>query len=406
MKTKLIVAIMLTSLLAGMLAVVPIRQVAAAGTATLTIDPATTTAGPGDVDSFFDVYLKVDTDTGLFGFDLNVTWADDTLINLDYLTSNATTATLLDGVWGVGTWFMVKSESGGGGGGGGGYYRVVALSTASASSVGIHSLINLHFQIKDGCNFYLHTHITIDTNAKLSDINYSPITISGYSDGMFEITARTPGLKFVLYEPDEHPFEFCKIFQIKVYVNQICATLKDYNLVILYDTELLKLTGVDWTDGVLGSDQTSYTESPLGTVNVVDLGGTTYTGLEDGLLFTLTFHIEFTVSAGHIWRTDNLGPLHAFIKLTGATLSFNEGDWLSGIPMPADLDITVNLIRGDVDCDGDVHVVDLRCVATFYDKTPADTEDWVICSKYDLIDDDIIDIFDLVAVATHIGHGQ
>ena len=407
MKTKLIVAIMLTSLLAGMLAAVPIRQVAAAGNATLSINPLETIKPPEDVNSFFDVYLDVNTDTGLFGFDLNVTWADDTLINLDYLTSNATTATLLDVVWGVGNWFLVKSESGGGGGGGG-YYRVAALSTQSASTIGIHSLINLHFQIKKGCNFLLHTHITIDTNAKLSDINYSPITVTAYNDGTFDITARTPGLKFVLYEPDGHPFEYCKIFQIGVYVNEICATLKDYNLVILYDAELLKLTGVDWTGGVLGSDQTDYTESPLGTVNVVDLGGTTHTGLADGLLFTLTFHIEFSnTDAGHIWRTDNLGPLHAFIKFTAAELSFLEGApiLMGGITMPADLDITVNLIRGDVDCDGNVDVFDLRLVAIFYDKTQADPE-WAICSKYDLTGvDHTIDIFDLVAVATNFGYG-
>jgi len=78
---------------------------------------------------------------------------------------------------------------------------------------------------------------------------------------------------------------------------------------------------------------------------------------------------------------------------------------MGGITMPADLDITVNLIRGDVGIDGNVDVFDLRLVAIFYDKTQADPE-WVTCSKYDLTGVDlIIDIFDLVAVATNFGYG-
>jgi len=400
---------MLTSLLAGMLAVVPIRQAAALGNATLSITPATTTKGPNDVDSFFDVYLDVNTDTGLFGFDLKVAWDDDTLINLVNATSWANTQTLLNTLWGTGNWYAVMAEPGGGGGGG--YYRVVALSTTSASTIGSHSLIALHFQIKKGCNFYLHTHITIDHGAKLSDINYSPITVTAYNDGLFEITARTPGLKFVLYEPDGHPFEYCKTFQIRVYVNQICATLKDYNLVIEYKAELLKLTGVDWTGSVLGEGEgETYTESTLGTINVVDPGGTTWQGLADGLLFTLTFHIEFDDSVGHIWRTLNQGPLHAFIKFTAAELSFLEGGpiLMGGITMPSDLDITVNLIRGDADCDGNVDVLDLRCIATFYDKksTDPDPGGWPTCEKYNLVSTDLtIDVFDLVAAGTNFAYG-
>lgn len=407
MKTKLIVAIMLTSLLAGMLAVVPIRQVAAAGNATLSINPLTTTKGPGDIDSFFDVYLDVDTDQGIAGLDLKIAWDDGTLINLDNDTSWANTEDALDALWGAGQWSPIMAELGGGGGGG--YYRVVALKLGEIPSlIGIHRLIALHFQIKKGCNFLLQTNITIDRNAKLSDINYSPITVTEYKDGLFEITARTPGLKFVQYEPDGHPFEYGKIFQIRVYVNQICATLKDYNFVIEYKAELLTLTGVDWTGSVLGtSEGESFTESTKGIINVVDPSGTTYTGLTDGLLFTLTFQIAFNNDLGHIWQTNNQGPLHAFIKFTGATLSFNEGDWLSGITMPSDLDITVNLIRGDVDCDGNVDIIDLRAVAAGYDKTSSDLE-WETgnyWSKYDLTIDDIIDIFDLVAVATNFGYG-
>jgi hypothetical protein len=395
MKTKLIVAIMLTSLLAGMLAVVPIRQVAAAGNATLSINPPTISSPPGAVDSFFDVYLDVNTDTGLFGFDLNVTWADDTLINLDYLTSNATTATLLDGVWGVGKWFLVKSESGGGGGGGGGgYYRVAALSTQSASTTGIHSLTNLHFQIKKGCNFLLHTHITIDRNAKLSDINYSPITVTAYNDGYFEITATKPDLEFVLVEPDTHLFEYCKIFRIEVYVSHICvgSPLTDYDFNITYNTELLKFTDV-YSWGELG---TGHCTNATGIIHIWDDPGGLSKWGDRFLLFTLTFHIEFDDRIEHIWRVGGTHSLTAIIAFLNAELSFDLGT-VTDITMPGAQNILVNLIRGDVDCNGKVNVFDLRTVAACYDQTTP--------VKYDLTVNGIIDIFDLVAVATNFGYG-
>jgi hypothetical protein len=70
---------------------------------------------------------------------------------------------------------------------------------------------------------------------------------------------------------------------------------------------------------------------------------------------------------------------------------------MSGITMPAPLGIVVHLIRGDADCDGHVDVYDLRCIANFYDLSEP--------AKYDLTMDGIIDIFDLVVVATNFGYG-
>jgi len=392
MKTKLIVAMMLTSLLAGMLAVVPIRQVAAAGNATLSIDPLNTSKPPGDVNSFFDVYLDVDTDIGLFGFDLKVAWDDDTLINLDNATSWANTQTLLDTLWGADNWEAVMAEHGGGGGGG--YYRVVALSTAIASTIGIHSLINLHFQIKKGCNFLLHTHITIDRNAKLSDINYSPITVTAYNDGYFEITATKPDLEFVLVEPDTHLFEYCKIFRIEVYVSHICvgSPLTDYDFNITYNTELLKFTDV-YSWGELG---TGHCTNATGIIHIWDDPGGLSKWGDRFLLFTLTFHIEFDDRIEHIWRVGGTHSLTAIIAFLNAELSFDLGT-VADITMPDARNITVNLIQGDVDCNGKVTIFDLRCIAAFYDQTTP--------VKYDLTKDGTIDIFDLVVVATNFNYG-
>jgi len=244
---------------------------------------------------------------------------------------------------------------------------------------------------------------------KLSDKNYTPI-VHTMTNGLYHMDLTRPDLEFELVEPDSHPFEFCKTFQVKVYVTHICANLKDYNLVILYDTELLKLTGVDWTGGVLlGSPEASSTESPAGTINVIDTGGTTWSGLK-GLLFTLTFHIEFDDRIEHIWRTNAPHDLTAHVSFANAELSFLEGTiYMSGITMPLlPLDIVVHLIQGDVDCDGNVDVTDLRCVAAGYDKTSSDPE-WTTgqyWSKYNLkAEDNTIDIFDLVVLATNFGYG-
>jgi hypothetical protein len=62
------------------------------------------------------------------------------------------------------------------------------------------------------------------------------------------------------------------------------------------------------------------------------------------------------------------------------------------------------LIRGDVDCNGEVNVLDLRTVAAYYDQDSTDSE-WPNISKYDVTNDNIIDIFDLVAVATNFARG-
>jgi hypothetical protein len=360
------------------------------------IDPPLVSKVPGDVDSFFDIFVKIDGVTGLFGFDIRVSW-DDTLLTLESAEYNDT----LDALWGAGHWQAFINETYGDGGGGGGGYKLVALSTLNAFTLdpGSQVLFPLHFKIIKSCNFILETPFYFDL-VKLSDNLWQPI-LNTKTNGLYHMDLTIPDLEFELVDPTPaKPFEYCKTFQIKVYVTDICANLKDYNLVILYDTELLKLTGLDWTDGVLGgsSDGASYTELPSGTITVVDTGGLVWSG-DLGLLFTLTFHIEFDDRIEHIWRTLTPHDLTAHVSFQNAELSFMEGTILmSGITMPAPLDITVHLIRGDVTCNGIVDVLDLRCVAYYYDQpSPA---------KYDLTMDGTIDIFDLVVVATNFGYGS
>jgi hypothetical protein len=399
MKSKLLVTIMLLSLATSMLAftmhISPAN--AANDNVRVYIDPPLVSKVPGD--SFFDVFVTIANVTDLFGFDIRVSW-DNSLLTLASAEYDST----LDALWGSGHWEVLFNETYGGGGGGG--YKLVALSTDKGFDLdpGSQVLFPLHFKIIKSCNFILETPFYFDL-VKLSDSGWQPIPYTT-TNGLYHMDLTVPDLEFELVDTTPtKPFEFCKTFEIKVYVTHICANLEDYSLVILYDTELLKLTGVSWTGGVLGgsSDGASYTELPPGTITVVDTGGIVWSG-PTGLLFTLTFHIEFDDREEHIWHTNPAHELydhlHASINFTYASLSFLEGTIpMSGITMPSDLDIVVNLIRGDVGpVDGKVNAYqDLRCVAAFYDLSAP--------VKYDLTRDGTIDIFDLVAVATNIGYG-
>lgn len=393
MKSKILAMIMLLSLVTGILAMDIYPAKAANENVVLSITPPETDKVPADVNSFFDVYVNIKDVTGLFGFDIKVTWTDNTLIQIDKTTSNSSTASLLDQVWGLESenkWAWILSE-GSGGGGGGGYYRVVALST-SVGFTGTHDLIDLHFQIMRSGNIPLQTTIHVDT-FKLSDPNWTPIPAT-IVDGLFKMAGTTPDLEMVLIDPTpSKPFEYCKTFEVEFYATHVTG-MTDYDLTILFNSELLAFVDVDYW-GVFGTGSAT---PGTGSVHVTGAGGP-LTG-ESLLLFALTFHIEFDDRIEHIWRTLAPQTLPAVISVKSdvGEFSFVEGTVpITGITLPMPLTVTVHLIRGDVDCNGKVDVWDIRCVAAYYDQaTPV---------KYDLTMDGMIDIFDLVVVATNFHYG-
>jgi len=397
MNTKLLVAIMTSLLLTGIFVTAVSIKPAKAHTDAIYISPSTINKDPINVTSFFDVYVDVTIDPargsslGLLGFDINITW-DNSMITFDSLDN-----TSLSTIWPQGFFEPLTPAVQSGAG----YVRYAAVAKGTPAYTGTGHLFKLTFKIVKSCNFVLSTPIHFDT-VKLSDPNGDDIAAIK-TDCTYTMSKTTPDLEFE-YAGPAPPLEYCKTFQIKVYVTD-CTNLEDYTLVIAYDYSLLLLTGVSWTNGVLGdgTDGASYTDSPVGTITIIDTGGITWTGT-NGLLFTLTFHVEFIADLGHIWRTNNLGPLHAFIKFTSASLSFVDPVGTiteSGISMPADLDIVVNLIQGDVNCDGKVNVMDLTTVAALYDRTV--TPD---IEKYNLkATDNVIDLYDLVKVAANFWYG-
>ncbi len=214
------------------------------------------------------------------------------------------------------------------------------------------------------------------------------------------VTLKLPGLEFALVDPNlTKPFEYGKTFEIEVYASNISGYLTAYDFTIAYDSTLMKFMDVDYW-GVLGTGH--FDNATLGIIHIwSDVGGQSYTGSR-GLLFALTFRIEFNDDIGHVWRANSPHGLTAQISFTGAELNYNGGTVsMSGIVMPLPEDVVIHLIQGDVNCDGKVDVSDLRCVAAYYDQNAPTGS---LQEKYDLTADGKIDLFDLVIVATMFGY--
>jgi len=371
----------------------------ASGTLThLYINPPETNKTPPD--SFFDVFVTLSSFTNLAGYDIKLTW-DSTLItksDVDYTTySNA--------LWGAGHWNKVFESSNAGD-----YELAVAALAVSASNAGASVLFKVTFHIERSCNFLLSTAIRFAVT-KLSD-NATPIPNpipATITDGLFTMGSTKPDITFKvlkkipkgsgIYQPITPPYnlEYCDWFEVEVYVSHIhdCSPLQDYDITIYFDSGLAVFKDVDaW--GIFGTG--SYTNI-TGAVHVWGVGGP-WVG-EEGLLFTLTFHVEFDATPAHIWKYGNANHMTFDIWLFDVTLSFGAlGTILmSGIDTPLPLTFDVYFIRGDVDCSGTVTTADIGSVGYYYGDLAT------VKPEYDLTNDGIIDIYDIVTIATNYGYG-
>jgi hypothetical protein len=369
----------------------------------LYIDPPAVNKAPGDPD--FTVAVTLSNFANLYGFEIKLTW-NNTLI-----TFVSADKTPLNTLWPAippetSGWAVILETSGAG------FYRLAVSSIGSvASNAGASVLFRVTFHIAKSCNFPLSTPIHFDV-VKLVDNgtptpNPIPATVT---DGMYYISGTIPDLEIVVVPaPGGHgpPFEYCDNFELEVWVTHICpdSPLRDYTIVIQYDanlaTHLAKYLDVDrWSSFGTGTAA----EAPLGTITVSCTGGP-----QSGdrfLLFALTFHVEFGFGDAHIWKK-GLPNYETFpISLVDATLSFGVLGNIpkTGITMPGPVTIQVDFIRGDVNCDGKVDIDDISSAAFYYDKKLGDP-DWDTAKKYDLNDDKVIDIFDIVSIATKYGYG-
>jgi hypothetical protein len=358
---------------------------------TLYIDPSLVAKVPGDVGSTFTVSAMIKDVTDLFGFEIKITW-DNTLITFSSLDNTSLTA-----IWPQGE-FQPLPEPGYQTGAG--YVNYAAVATGGNGFTGAGTLFKITFHIEKASNFLLTTPIHFDT-VKLSDSHWNSISAT-LTDGQYQMGAgQAPDLEFALVEPPpSKPFEYCKMFEVEVYATHV-TDMTDFDLTVLFSSELLRFVDVDYW-GVFG---TGLVTSTAGSVRVWIGAGAPHTG-DRLLLFALTFHVEFDDRIEHIWRTNAPHDLTATVSIKNdvGEFSFVGGPIpITSIVLPPSLTITTHLIRGDVNCDGKVSVLDLRTVAIYFDKTSTDPQ-WPTISKYDLKMDDTIDIFDLVIIATNFGY--
>jgi hypothetical protein len=393
MKYRYAVSSLLLLLLASVFTFgVTIRRASADTYTTLSIPSFS--KGPGDLGTTFTVPVQISNVSDLFGLDINITW-DNTLITFQSL-SNASLST----VWPQG-WFEplnVSQESSAGSA----RFAAVATGLPGYTNTGTTTLFTINFTVVKSGNFPYSTSIHFNT-VKLSDHNANAITAT-LTDGSYSMSATVPDISFTLVNPNTaKPWEYGKYFEVQVYASDITSTLTGYDLKVDYTSDLLAFYSV-YAWGALGTG-TVDTSTP-GVVHVSISSGTPNTGVSI-LLFTLTFQITFDDSIGHIWRTSNTGPLTASISLdmTYGTLTFQEGtlyvdgSGVTPITPPSTIAQPINLIKGDVECNGWVNILDLHTVAAYYGQSVPPAP-----AKYDLKTDGIIDIYDLVEIATNFNY--
>jgi len=354
---------------------------------------------PSDVGKQFTVSVTLSDFANLMGFDIQLTW-DNSLIS--FVSADKTP---LSALWP--TWNSAFENSGAG------FYELAASSiSTAASNSGASVLYTVTFKILKSSNFPLSTPIYF-TVVKLSD-NATPVPNPIFvtaANGLYTMNGASPDLEFTVlkwdkgtsaWDPTSAPYQFVygTKFEVQVSVTDISANspLQDYDVKISFANTLASFVDVDaW--GIFGTGTVD-----TSVANVVDVSGSSVTGWSGTtvLLFTLKFEVQFALEADHIWKYGSQNYLTFTIGVADATLSFGSLGSIgySGITKPTALTIEVDFIRGDVECLGTVTSADIGDVAYYYGQ-PASVK-----PEYDLNNDGIIDIYDIVTIATNYGFGM
>ncbi len=328
--------------------------------ARLHIDPSLVQKTLSDIGTYFNVSVKIDSITDLFGFDCNVTW-DNTLVTFSNCYFNKT----LDAMWGAGNWFVAQNETGAG------WYKLVAVSTVSGfSTTGSQTMFTIEFRVEDPqTNLLKQTSIHFLTH-KLSDSHYTSITHT-VDDGTYKITGGQPGLQM---SPTTRT---CRVHNENFVITITVTNAYDVNgfeFEIDYNTTLLDCTGVVWTAWVSGTSNIDDTNGKItGTASGNSISGSqTLMTVQFSAAYYRVWKEESKIPG---WKNDQIGQ----IFFQSANLSYSGGgklhyvkDAMNEITVSSSVTCTFSPIQGDVENNGVVDVFDLRTVAAFYDTKLGD----------------------------------
>jgi hypothetical protein len=356
----------------------------------LYVDPAVSTKTYG-VDSFFDVFVRIEGVNDLYGVDIDMRWNNALMT---YKEEDYTT--YLNAMWGVSSWQVTKHENGVNAGEG--YYKFVAVCThvpPGFSTSGNQIIFRLGFNVVDPLTNSKKTGPIHFATDKLSDSNSQPILHTS-EDGVYEIWGSAPSIDMT--HAGLH-YRTCREtneeFVVTVSISG-ASNLAGFDFEIDFDTSMIN--GVS-SSIVWGSGTVTITEG-AGTV----IGALTGSGSPTTLL-TIRFKSDPTYT--RMWKDPGLQPQHdvtnpSAIHLESVTLHYTgqpDITWTSGgggggrvnVPNP-NFAYTFSPIKGDLNNDGSVNIDDLTAEAGIYDS---------INPTMNLVGDTVIDIFDLVVIASN-----
>lgn len=338
------------------------------------------------VGTTFEMTAKVENVTGLYGFDINITW-NGALIAYDHDSYSS----LLSDMWGPGensSWAVLSHT------GGNGYYRFIAVSLNN-SFTGSHGLFTVGFKIEDpNTNSMKQTQIHFDIH-KLSDINSQPIA-HDVEDGTYQVWGQQPTLDMLNAGINSRTCrEVNEPFNVAVNVYN-AANVTDFEFEIHFNATQVNVLSVTYNAWPVGG--TESIDNVKGIVN-----GSTSGSPTSGTITLITLGFKATLM--HMWKAlsgwQNLQTSTIFIQAANLTyaspqpmLQYVKGGTGNQIAVNPDFAYTFSPIKGDVNNDGTVNIVDLSAIASHYDQ---------VYPIYKLVGDtnNPIDIFDLVEVASN-----
>jgi hypothetical protein len=360
------------------------------GTTQLYVDPPLVQKEYVDVNSVFEVAIRADEITDLYGFDIKVSW-DTTLLSLDHVEYENTSTSPLKFIWGptLGADYGVqKAETGAN------YFRLVAYSLRNGFT-GSHALFILGFKVLDPqTNSMKQGSIHFEASYdKLSDSNAQSIAHTT-QDGAYQIWGMA--LTIDMTHASGH--------------SRTCRETNEEFIVTLTITNAVNLGGADFEidyDNVMLSYVSSAVIWGTGTITNDGNGNITGTLTGSGPVSTLaTIRFKSNPSYTRMWKDPSIQPQHDVTNLTAIqiqsitlhypslpNISYTRGGGGGGrlnVPNP-DFSYTFSPIRGDLNNDGKVDITDLTSEASVFDTNN---------STMNLIGStNLIDIFDLVVVA-------